>query len=75
MGQAEFRTVKDSTQVGASKAAGAQVTTLFPSQPALAAEPRSDVNPKARRMAALVFLGGVAAFWGTAAAAASAYLF
>ena len=70
MGHAELRTFEFSPEIAADQVAPAQVTAIFP-QPRLVAEPDSNVNPKARRIAALVFVGGVVAFWGGAAAIAA----
>jgi hypothetical protein len=76
MGHAERRTVVEFPRLAGSEAAAApQVTTLFAPQPVVFEAPLDDVDPKARRVAAILFLGAVVAFWGSAAAAVSTFLF
>lgn len=72
MGQAELRTI-EFPRIVAADSASARVTSLYPAAPMPAEETLPEVDPKARRAAAVLFLGAVAAFWGTAAVAVSAY--
>jgi hypothetical protein len=75
MGHAELRTSEFSRNLAADQLGSSQVAALFPPKPIFIDEPASDADPKARRVAALVFLGGVVAFWGGTAAIVSAYFF